>query len=91
MTELQDGPYAASQIARGLKGWMPVAYKPPVMLEIPLNTPLKIRQKSYPVICIPGPEVIKREISLKLEIKPNDWLFVDTCPQAANQRALFCV
>ena len=26
---------------------------------------------------------------IKLKIKRNDWLLVDTCPQAANHRALF--
>ena len=33
-------------------------------------------------------EVIKLEYSLKLKIKCNDWLLVDTCPQAANHCAL---
>ena len=28
---------------------------------------------------------------LKLKIKHNYWLLVDTCPQAANHCALFCV
>ena len=37
----------------------------------------------------PGPEVIKLELILKLKIKRNDWLLVDTCPQAANHWALF--
>ena len=37
----------------------------------------------------PGLEVIKLEYSLRLEIKRNDWLLVDTCPQAANHCALF--
>ena len=37
----------------------------------------------------PGLEVIKLEYSLKLTIKRNDWLFADTCPQAANPCALF--
>ena len=32
-----------------------------------------------------GLEVIKREFILRLKIKRNDWLFADTCPQAANQ------
>ena len=32
----------------------------------------------------PGLEVIKLEYSLRLKIKHNDWLVVDTCPQAAN-------
>ena len=36
----------------------------------------------------PGLEVIKREYSLKLKIKRNDWLLADTCPQAANHCAL---
>ena len=35
----------------------------------------------------PGLEVIKLEYSLRLKIKRNDWLL--TCPQAANQCALF--
>ena len=38
----------------------------------------------------PGLEVIKIEYSLRLKIKRNDWLLVDTCPQAANHCAL-CV
>ena len=37
----------------------------------------------------PGPEVIKLEYSLRRKIKHNDWLLVDTCPQAANHCALF--
>ena len=36
-----------------------------------------------------GLDVIKLEYSLKLKIKCNDWLLVDTCPQAANHGALF--
>ena len=36
-----------------------------------------------------GLEVIKLEYNLKLKIKHNDWLLVDTCPQAANHCALF--
>ena len=38
---------------------------------------------------VPGIDVIKLEYSLKLKIKHKDWLFVDTCPQAANHCALF--
>ena len=34
-------------------------------------------------------KIIKLEFSLKLKIKCNDWLLVDTCPQAANHCALF--
>ena len=37
----------------------------------------------------PGLEVIKLEFILRLKIKRNDWLFADTCPQAANHCALF--
>ena len=37
----------------------------------------------------PGLEVIKREFILRLKIKHNDWLLADTCPQSANQCALF--
>ena len=37
----------------------------------------------------PGLEVIKHVYSLKLKIKRNDWLFADTCPQAANHCTLF--
>ena len=37
----------------------------------------------------PGLEVIKLEFILRLKIKRNDWLFADTCPQAANHWALF--
>ena len=36
-----------------------------------------------------GLEVIKLEFILRLKIKRNDWLFADTCPQAANYGALF--
>ena len=36
-----------------------------------------------------GLEVIKLEYILRLKIKRNDWLIVDTCPQAANHYALF--
>ena len=39
----------------------------------------------------PGLEVIKLEFILRLKIKLNDWLLVDTCPQAANHCALFWV
>ena len=38
---------------------------------------------------IPGLEVIKFEYSLRLEIKRNDWLLADMCPQAASHCALF--
>ena len=39
----------------------------------------------------PGLEVVEVEYmyNLKLKIKRNDWLFSDTCPQAANHCALF--
>ena len=37
----------------------------------------------------PCPEVTKLEFFLKLKIKHNDWLLVDTCPQAANHCAYF--
>ena len=36
-----------------------------------------------------GLEAIKLEYSLRLKIKCVDWLFSDTCPQAANHCALF--
>ena len=36
-----------------------------------------------------GLEVIKREFILRLKIKHNDWLLADTCPQSANDCALF--
>ena len=36
-----------------------------------------------------GLKVIKLEYSVKLKIKRNDWLLVDTCPQVANHCALF--
>ena len=36
-----------------------------------------------------GFEVIKLEYSFKLKVMRNDWLLVDTCPQAANHCALF--
>ena len=38
---------------------------------------------------MPGFEVIKLEFIIRLKIKHNDWLVVDTCPQAANHCALF--
>ena len=34
-------------------------------------------------------EIIKLEYNLRLEIKRNDWLLADTCPQATNHCALF--
>ena len=37
------------------------------------------------------PRGYKFGYSLKLKIKRNDWLLADTCPQAANHCALFCV
>ena len=37
---------------------------------------------------IPATGVIKLEYSLQLQIKHNDWLLADTCPQAANHCAL---
>ena len=37
----------------------------------------------------PGPKVIKLEFILKLKIKRNDGLLVDTCPEAAHYCALF--
>ena len=40
-------------------------------------------------IDITGLEVIKLEFILKLKIKCNDWLLVDTCPQATNRYAFF--
>ena len=39
----------------------------------------------------PGLEVIKLEFILRLKIKRTDWLLADTCPQAANNCALFWV
>ena len=38
-----------------------------------------------------GFDVIELKYSLKLKIKRNDWLLVDTCPQAVNHCASFCV
>ena len=35
----------------------------------------------------PGLEAIN--LSVKLKIEGNDWLFADTCPQAANRYAFF--
>ena len=48
-------------------------------------------QDTFPSSCchLPGLEVIKLEFILRLKIKRNDWLFADTCPQAANHCALF--
>ena len=37
----------------------------------------------------PGLWVIKLEHILRLKIERNDWLLADTCPQAANDWALF--
>ena len=45
--------------------------------------------KSQSQIRLPGLKVIKLEYILRLKIKRNDWLIVDTCPQAANHYALF--
>ena len=36
-----------------------------------------------------GLVVIKLEYKLRLKIKRNDWLLADTCPQTANNCALF--
>ena len=36
-----------------------------------------------------GLEVRKLEYSLRLKIKRNDWLLVDTCPHAANHCSSF--
>ena len=49
------------------------------------------KKKHLIMICIfsSGLEVIKLEFILRLKIKRNDWLFADTCPQAANHCALF--
>ena len=38
---------------------------------------------------IQGFEIIKLEFILKLKIKHNDCLLVDTCPQADNHHTLF--
>ena len=48
----------------------------------------KIALSLVSVIC-PGLEVINLEASLRLKIKRNDWLLVDTCPQAANHCTSF--
>ena len=40
-------------------------------------------------VSITGLEAIKFEYSVTLEIKRNDWLLADPCPQAANRCALF--
>ena len=39
------------------------------------------------VVQRPGHKVIKLEFILRLKIKRNDWLLVDTCPQAASHCA----
>ena len=44
---------------------------------------------SKKLVSRPGLKVIKLEHGLRLKIKRNDWLLVDTCPQAANHCALF--
>ena len=41
---------------------------------------------AHPRPCLQG---IKLKFILRLKIKRNDWLFADTCPQAANHCALF--
>ena len=38
-------------------------------------------------LTLPGLKVINFEYSFRLKIKRNDWLLVDTCPQAANHCA----
>ena len=38
-----------------------------------------------------GLEIINFDYSLKLKIQRNYWLLADTCPQAANHCALFCL
>ena len=45
--------------------------------------------ESWMTFTLPGLKVIKLEYILRLKIKRNDWLIVDTCPQAANHYALF--
>ena len=45
----------------------------------------------YLISTRPGLEVIKLEFILRLKIKRNDWLLVDTCQQEANHCALFLV
>ena len=47
------------------------------------------KQRGWFHTCKPGLEVIELEFILRLKIKHNDWLLVDTCPQAANHYALF--
>ena len=37
----------------------------------------------------PGLKAIKLEYNFKLKKKHNDWLLAYTCPQAANDCALF--
>ena len=56
------------------------------LLCFPLNMSLVVRKPSFSAS---GLEVIKLEFILRLKIKRNDWLFADTCPQAANRCALF--
>ena len=41
------------------------------------------------IVVFTGLEVMNLEYSLRLKVKRNDWLLADTCPQAANQCALF--
>ena len=52
-------------------------------------TPSTQTSKYKRFTCQSGLEVIKLEFILKFKAKRNDWLLADTCPQAANQRALF--
>ena len=42
----------------------------------------------YLILSIPGLEFIKLEFILRLNIKLNNLLLADTCPQAANHCAL---
>ena len=48
-----------------------------------------IKPKRELTLRVPGLEVIKLEVSLRLKKNRNDWLLADTCPQAANHCTLF--
>ena len=71
---------------------VPLLYRPaPFMDNIYVSkeeATILFKELSPSKALVPGLEVIKLEYSLKLKIKGNDWLLVDTCPQAANHCAL---
>ena len=63
-------------------------FSPPLLSSLTSSSPFQIYM-SASFLATPGVEVSKLEFILRLKIKHNDWLFADTCPQAANHWALF--